>query len=251
MKNFSNILSVVAVVLAAAALIVSVCTRCCNKKAVAAAEVAAPQIDLAKMLAENPKMVADAMQAYEIQRREEEQKALQQRYVSFQNEINDESYAPFVGPKDAKITVTEFYDFSCGFCKRMAPAIEKIVADNPDVKVVFKPLTFVAGAVSVYQAKAGFAAYKQGKFVEFYKAVMGAQGRMNEAAVDDVAKSLNLDMSKFKADMDSPAAQEYLSKVQDVANKIGLNGVPMVFVNAKHIQTLDPEPIQSAIDALK
>lgn len=251
MKNFSNVLSIIATVLSAVALFIVVTSRCCGKNVVAAAPAASSQVDLAKLLAENPKMVADAMQAYEAQKREEEERALQERYVSHKAEINDESYAPFVGPKDAKITVTEFYDFSCGFCKRMAPAIEKIIADNPDVKVVFKPLTFVAGPVSVYQAKAGFAAYKQGKFVEFYKAVMGAEGRMTEASVDDVAKSVNLNMDKYKADMNSQEAADYLSKVQNLANAIGVNGVPMVFVEAKHIQTLDPEPIQEAINALK
>ncbi len=246
MKNFSIFLSTVAIILAAVAIYSN-----CKCKNAAGGEVAAvSQEQLASMLQQNPKIIADAMTAYERFQREEEARILMEKMKQFAPKINDETDLPFVGPKDAKVTVVEFFDFSCGYCKRLSPAMEKIVADNADVKVVFKPVSFVT-PVSAYQAKAGIAANKQGKFMEYYKAVMNFQGRMTEADIDAIAAQIGLDIDQYKKDLNSPETANILSNVANLARDIEVSGVPTVFVNAQHISAIDAGPIQAAIDASK
>ena len=196
-------------------------------------------------------MIVDALQAYQEQQREEQRKAAEEALTKYIPEINSSANAPFVGPENAKITVVEFFDFSCHYCKRLAPAMEEVMAKNADVKFVFKPLSFVDPENSHYQAQAGLAVYKQGKFAEFYKAVMAAEGRMNKDAIDGIARGLDIDFDKYKADVESADINNDLNEIGNLAQKIQVNGVPTVIINGKHIQTMEASDLQAAIDAAK
>lgn len=240
MKNFSIILSTVAVILAATAMV--------KVSKLSTTEV--PTEAVANALLENPKMVVEALQAHQQQQVAEQEKAAKEALAKYADEINSSANAPFVGPEDAKVTVVEFFDFSCGYCKRLAPAMEKVMADNKDVKFVFKPLSFVA-AVSNYQAKGALAAYKQGKFIEFYKAVLEYKDRMTETAVDEIAKKLGLDMEKFKTDLVSEEVNKNLGELSILAQRVRINGVPAVLINGEHIQTLSSDDLQEAINNAK
>ncbi len=244
MKNFSIILSTVAVILAAASLV-------CSLKCKTANTEAAPAVNVEEALKANPKMVVDALQTYQIQQQEEQRKAAEEALSKYVPEINSSANAPFVGPEDAKVTVVEFFDFSCHYCKQLAPALEEVMAKNTDVKFVFKPLSFVDPQNSHYQAQAGLAVYKQGKFADFYKAVMAAEGRVTKDTVDGIARGLNIDFDKYKADVESAEVNGDLDEISSLAQKIQVNGVPTVIVNGKHVQTMRAEELQAAIDEAK
>ena len=242
MKNFSILLSTVAIILAAVATV---------KTYKPAQSVSQDFVgEVAEALKSNPQMIIDAMQKYQDDMRAAEEKAAQEAMAKYMDEINNSANAPFIGPDNAKIVVVEFFDFSCGYCKRLAPELEKIVAANADVKFIFKPLTFVS-PISDYQAKAGYAAHKQGKFAEFYKEVMAFGGRMNEAAVDEVANKIGLDIAQYKADLASDEVAANMKAVNELAQNISINGVPAVLINGKHVQAMSAAELQNAIDAAK
>lgn len=244
MKNFSIFLSTVAVIMAAVAMIKTYKTTNATVSNDFTTEVA-------EALKSNPQMIVDAMQKYQEDMRAAEEKAAQEAMAKYADEINSSANAPFVGPEDAKVVVVEFFDFSCGYCKRLAPELEKVVADNKDVKFIFKPLTFVAPGLSAYQAKAAYAAYKQGKFAEFYKEVMGFAGRMSEASVDEIANKLGLDIAKYKADLASDEVAKNMAAVNELAQNIAIHGVPAVLINGKHVQAMSAAELQEAINAAK
>ena len=242
MKNFSILLSTVAIILAAVATVKT------YKPAQSVSQDFAGEV--AEALKSNPQMIIDAMQKYQDDMRAAEEKAAQEAMAKYMDEINNSANAPFIGPDNAKVVVVEFFDFSCGYCKRLAPELEKIVAANADVKFIFKPLTFVS-PISDYQAKAGYAAHKQGKFAEFYKEVMAFGGRMNEAAVDEVANKIGLDIAQYKADLASDEVAANMKAVNELAQNISINGVPAVLINGKHVQAMSAAELQNAIDAAK
>ena len=242
MKNFSILLSTVAIILAAVATVKT------YKPAQSVSQDFAGEV--AEALKSNPQMIIDAMQKYQDDMRAAEEKAAQEAMAKYMDEINNSANAPFIGPDDAKIVVVEFFDFSCGYCKRLAPELEKVTAANADVKFIFKPLTFVS-PISDYQAKAGYAAHKQGKFAEFYKEVMAFGGRMNEAAVDEVANKIGLDIAQYKADLASDEVAANMKAVNELAQNISINGVPAVLINGKHVQAMSAAEFQNSIDAAK
>lgn len=239
MKNFSIILSVIAVIVAAAALINSRASQ--NQVNISAEQVAS-------ILNENPKMVIDAFNSYQEQQRAEAEKAAMEAMQKYIPDLVSTENALYVGPEDAKITVVEFFDFSCGYCKRLAPELEKTIAANGDVKFIFKPLTFLGSA---YQAKGAYAAANQGKFIEYYTAVMAANGRLNEASVDTIAEKIGLDMEQFKADLAADKVVEKLGKIAELADNLQVRGVPSVFVNGKPAHAMNADELQKIIDEAK
>lgn len=236
MKNNSIYISIVALIAAVAALVVSLN----NKKSV----------DVGAALKENPELVIQAMQDYEEQQRVNAMKLVEENLAKNADALYSRDGDGIIGNPDGKMVLVEFFDFSCGFCHRVHPAIKEIVANNPDVKVVAKPLTFLA-PVSKYAAKAALAAAEQGKFAEVYNALFGVEGRLSESKVDELVASLGLDMDKLKADMNSAKVEKTLKDASDLAAKINVNGVPTMVFNNKILQTLDASVIQEAIDAAK
>ena len=246
MKNFSLILSTVAVILAAAALIRTTCVSHSGRNLTADT--------VAQAIEQDPERVLKVFEEYQQKKvkemREAQEKAEREALEKYLPEINSDVNALFVGPKDAKVTVVEFFDFSCGYCKALAPALEKVMADNADVKFIFKPLSFVT-EVSKYQAKAAYAANKQGKFLEFYKGVMAVQGRMSKDDVDAVAKNVGLDFEQYKSDLEAADISKSLAEIAALASNAGINGVPMVFVNGKKPLGMNPADLQTLIDEAK
>lgn len=236
MKNFPLILSTVAVILAAAALINS------YKKQAFTVNTE----DVAVALKKSPKMIIDAMEAYRVQQQKEAQEARQKALQT----VSNADGLPVIGPENAAVTVVEFFDFSCGYCKRLAPSLEKVITDNADVKFVFKPVSFVS-PVSRPLAQAALAASNQGKFMEFYKAVFEHEGRITPQDIDNIAKSVNLDMEKFSNDMKSDETKKKLDQVLESMQTLQINGVPTLFVNKEMVQSIRADEIQAAINNAK
>lgn len=247
MKNFSILLSTVALILAAVATVNTHKNPTVSSEGGSAvSEEFTSQV--AAALKEKPQIIVDAMQKYQDDMREAAEKEAQKALESHIDEINSDASAPSIGPKDAKVVVVEFFDFSCGYCKRLAPELAKVIAGNADVKFIFKPLSFLA-PISAYQAKAAMAAHQQGKFVDFYKKAMAE--RLNETQTDELAKSLGLDMDQYKKDMNSKETAENLEKISQLAEAIKVHGVPTVLINGKLVQTMSADDLQNAINAAK
>ena len=239
MNKSSLIISIVALVLAIAALVC--CLFGCHKGDTASVEAA---------LQEKPEIVVDAIKKYEQNMRDRAAAEAKKMIEENISELNSDADTPFIGPKDAKVTVVEFFDYSCGYCHRLFPELKSVIEANADVKFVFKPLTFL-GDVSVAAAKASLAAAKQGKFVEVHNALFGSSDRLTKEKIRAIAEEKGLDMARFDADVNSEEISQYLNKVSNLANKIQVNGVPVMFVNGNILQTLDRNDIQSAIDSNK
>lgn len=244
MNKSSLYISLLALVVSAAAIVVS------TKKPETSAASSLNTEELAVVLNDNPQMIINALQKYEQVQRENQAKEAAKLFVNNIDEINNNPDTPFVGPKDAKIVLVEFFDFSCGYCKRLVPAIEQIIANNPDVKVVFKPITFV-GPTSRYAAQAAMAANEQGKFMPMYKAMLGVQERLTEDKINEIAKGIGLDMDKYNADLKSEKVQRTINGVASLADKVQIHGVPSLILNGSQLQTIDADGIQAEINKLK
>ncbi len=246
MNKSSLYVSVLALAVSVAAVVISV-KKCDTAKQ--PATVNAEQI--AAILKDQPKMVVDAIESYQLKQREAQIAEAAKLFKDNIEAINNSPNVPFVGKADAKVVLAEFFDFSCGYCKRLAPTIEKIVAANPDIKVVFQPITFVSPEISTYAAKAALAAAEQGKFMPVYKDLLGYQGRLTKEAVDEIAAKNELDMAKYREDMEAKKANDVLKGVASLAEKVQIHGVPTLLLNGTQLQTFDPEAIQEEINKLK
>lgn len=231
--------SVAALVIALIALIM--CVVCCNKGNSGSVE---------EVLNNNPEIVVNAMQNYEQKMRDEASKKAQEMVMENIKELNNNPNDGIIANPNGEIVLVEFFDFSCGYCHRIYPALKNIIAKNPDVKVVAKSLTFVS-PVSAYAAKAALAAQKQGKYAEVYTALFENKGPLTEAKVDELAVLAGVDLEKLKTDMNSAEVQQTLNATSELAGKLQINGVPTLVLNGKVLQTLDESVMQAEIDAAK
>ncbi|MBE6448310.1 MAG: DsbA family protein [Alphaproteobacteria bacterium] len=238
MKKINAIyVSLVALVVAIVALVMCIC--CCGKGS-----------DVEKVLAEKPELIVEAMQNYEVQQREKAMKEAQELLANSADELYNNAADGVLGNPEGKVVLVEFFDYSCGYCRKIYPVLKNIVAKNPDLKLVTKPLAFLS-PMSQYAAKASIAAKEQGKFAEVYSAIFEIDGPMTEAKIDEAAVLAGANLEKLKTDMESEKVNKVLSDASELANKVRVGGVPTLVLNGKIIQTLDENVLQDAINAAK
>lgn len=154
---------------------------------------------------------------------------------------------PVIGPKDAPITVIEFFDYNCGYCKVANEWVFEQAADKRgDVKVVFKEFPILA-ETSVEAAKAALAADRQGKYREMHIALMKTKD-LTPAGIDKVATSVGLDMAKWKSDMASDGVLIQIDRVMGQAERAGIQGTPGFFINGEFLNGFDKGRLDKIIE---
>ncbi|PPC85236.1 MAG: disulfide bond formation protein DsbA [Hyphomicrobium sp.] len=205
--------------------------------------------DLVKdYLIKNPEILIDVQSALEAKMEKEQSEKLRSFMSENAKEIYRNPESPVAGDPNGDITVVEFFDYNCGYCKRGLSEVQKLIESDKRVRVVFKELPILSKG-SEETAKAAFAAKAQGKYWEFHQAMLTIKGQANEASSLKAAETLGLDMTKFKSDMASPAVEAELEKVKELAKKMGINGTPHFLVGDKSIPGA-PEDLHSQLETL-
>ena len=244
--NKDNIITVLVSVIASVAFSVALAGSIAGKSTGAASGNIDQAIE--DYLMNNPTKVREALVLADQQEQIEAQKRVAINYKNNIKELNNAENSPFIGPKDAKITIVEFYDFNCGYCKRLAPELMKVIKANKDVKFVFKPVTFL-GSIEI--AKAAMAANEQGKFLEVYEAFLTHNGPINAEVIDEVLTNAGVDVAKAKEDMNSDKIKKALAAITELSQKVEVRGVPTLIINGEPLQAIEEGPIQEAINKLK
>ncbi len=182
----------------------------------------------------NPEIFLDVQTALEEKMEKEQAEKLKVAIAGNAAEIYRAPEGTVAGNPDGDITVVEFFDYNCGYCKRGLSDVVKLVESDPKVRVVFKELPILSKG-SEEAAHVALAAKRQGKYWEMHKAMLGAKGHMDEAAALRIAEKLGLDMDKLKADMVSPEVKAEVEKSEALAKKMGVNGTPHFLVGDRAI----------------
>lgn len=174
---------------------------------------------------ENPDIVLEAVQI--IERREQELQAAAAATVLSENRdvLENDPNAPVLGNPDGDVTVVEFFDYNCPYCRRVKPSIEALLAADPNIKLVYREWP-ILGDGSVFAARAALAAREQGKYEEFHWAIMGMSGRAEEASVIRVAEGIGLDVAKLRRDMQAPEIDAHIALSMEMSRALGFNGTP-------------------------
>lgn len=245
--NKDNIITVLVSVVASVAFSVALASTVAQKSSVAGNSQDVNQA-IEDYLLNNPSKVREALELAAQQEQLEAQKRIAENYKNNWKDLSSADNSPFVGPKDAKITIVEFFDFNCGYCKRLAPELMKVIKANKDVKFVFKPVTFLG---SIQTAKAALAANKQGKFIEVYEAFLTHNGQVNAQVIDEVLEKAGLDVAETKKIMESDEIKKALADISELSRKVEVRGVPTLIINGEALQAIEQGPIQNAIDNRK
>jgi protein-disulfide isomerase len=152
----------------------------------------------------------------------------------------------FVANPNGSITVVEFFDYRCGYCKLAAPQIVDLIQKNPDVRFVFKDFV-IFGHDSEVAARMVLGAKDQGKTIELHKRLM-AEKSLDEAGVMRVAQQLGIDLTKARASGTSEAVTQHLADTHALAEALTIEGTPAFFVGDQMIPGADMHALNLAID---
>ena len=158
---------------------------------------------------------------------------------------------PTLLQNNADITIYEFFDYNCGYCKSVAPIIMKAI--NRDKKVNFVFVEFPILSQDSYTASlASLAARKQNLYNKFHISLMKVKGRIDEQKIFKIAKKIGLDIDKLKLDMDEPKIQLTLKNNREAAKLLKLNGTPAFIIgNTIYPGAITDEKLQKAIETYR
>jgi protein-disulfide isomerase len=156
-----------------------------------------------------------------------------------------------VGNPKGTVTMVEFMDYNCGWCKKSVGEVAALTAANKDLKVVFKEFP-IFGQGSEYAARAALASVKQGKYWQLHQALFAQEVKITPEVVDEVAKSLGINVEKMKTDMKDAKILDTISTNYELAKALQIDGTPAFIIDAKVIPGYTAaDQLQAQITAVK
>ncbi len=185
-------------------------------------------------LLNHPEVMLEVQTALESRMEELQAKKLQAAIQGKASEIYRSPDAPVAGNPNGDVTVVEFFDYNCGYCKRAFSDIAKLVEKDKRVKLVLKELPILSKG-SEEGTRVALAAKAQGKYWEVHRTLLTMRGQVGEQSALAAVEKLGLDMAKLKADMKSDAVTQEIARVRDLAQAMGIQGTPHFLVGDRAI----------------
>ena len=185
-------------------------------------------------LLKNPEVIVEVQNALEAKQEREQNEKTKALVAENAKEIYRHPNAAVAGNPDGDITVVEFFDYNCGYCKRAFGDVAKLVEKDKNIRVVFAELPIIRDE-SEPVSRIALAARIQGKYWEVHRELIALKGLVNEAAALKITEKAGLDMDKLKTDMNSAEVKGELERVKALAKKMGINGTPHFLVGDRSV----------------
>lgn len=177
----------------------------------------------------NPEIISEAIELLQERERLAQEQAQRHALAMSARLLYENPMTPEYGNPKGDAVVVEFFDYQCGFCKRVFPDFMKVVEADKNLRVIWKELP-ILGPVSRFAARAAMASDRQGKYFEYHVALMSLRGRLTEKRVMETAKKVGLDMNRLIKDMAAPQIDRYLDQTLQLAEALGINGTPAFLI---------------------
>jgi protein-disulfide isomerase len=176
-------------------------------------------------LLKNPEVIMEALQILQERQRAAEAENLKRTIAERSAEILNDPAAPVGGNPSGDITLVEFFDYNCPYCRRVAPTVTDLIEDDPNLRLVYKEFP-ILGPGSQFAARAALASRAQGKYLEFHETLMNAGQQVNEDSVIEIARAVELDVDRLAEDMEDPAIEAAIARNLELASALGITGTP-------------------------
>jgi protein-disulfide isomerase len=182
----------------------------------------------------HPEIVVEALQEMDRRERETQRQRATEAIRAHQAELTRDPASPVEGNPQGRVTIVEFFDYQCGYCKRQAVELKKLLDQDRDVRIVYKDLP-ILGPPSVFAARAALAAQKQGKHAALHAALMATDERLTEPLVLQAAKQSGLDVAQLEKDMADPSVTAALERNFELQRKLHIQGTPALVVGTEFV----------------
>lgn len=198
---------------------------------------------------ENGAVLIESVNKFQAKQEEETNKQSTVKAKELQENLKKNKDVAFAGNPDGDVTVVEFFDYNCGYCKKAFEEILQLLKDDKNVKIVLYDMP-ILGPNSLETSKWSLASKKQGKFFEYHTALMNHQGGKDEDTLKRLAKEAGLDVDKLVKDKDDPTIEAEIREHLQIAQELGVQGTPGFLINDKVFRGYIPyDAIKSTIAA--
>jgi protein-disulfide isomerase len=198
-------------------------------------------------LRSDPSILRDAVTALQQDDARQQDEAARTSIAAQHQALTGDPADPAAGSANPDVTVVEFYDTRCPYCRRLLPTMAALLKADPKIRVVYKDLP-ILGAASVLEARALLAAQRQGGYLRLQEVVMHATATPTAQTLRADAERLGLDGARFEQDMADPAIQARLEANLQLAHVLRIEGTPAFVIGAQLIPgAIDLADMQQAV----
>jgi protein-disulfide isomerase len=176
-------------------------------------------------LFQNPQLVVELLEAAKHQMEAAKEERAHQALSARRSELLSDPMSPTSGVSDGDITIVEFFDYRCPYCKAVEPSLEALLQQDSRIRIIYKEFP-ILGPASVFAAHVALASRRQGKYDAFHKALMAMKGQLDEKIVLDVAREVGIDLDQLRTDIKAPEIDAALRRNFDLAAALAINGTP-------------------------
>ncbi|MFN3890492.1 MAG: DsbA family protein [Beijerinckiaceae bacterium] len=205
-------------------------------------------------LVKNPEVLRDAL--IELDRRAKSEEEAQRRDAvdKLEAQIFNSKHHVVIGNPKGSISLVEFYDYNCGFCKRALSDLSALIKANPDLRVILKEFPVLSqGSVEAAQVAAAVKMQLPAdRFWAFHQKLMGSRGQVGRAQALAVAKEFNVDMNRLNRDIDSADVKAGIQENMQLGEALGINGTPSYVVGKEVVVgAVGQEALQARIGNIR
>lgn len=178
---------------------------------------------------QHPEIILESVAIMQAREEAEKNAAAKQALVDHRDALERDPGDPVLGNPDGDVTIVEFFDYQCGYCKTMMKPLMELVEEDGNIRLVLKEFPILS-PTSETAALASLAADRQGTYKDFHTELLALRGRLTPEAIFQVALETGLDVDKLKADMQDPALQDQVRKSFDLAKLLSIQGTPAFII---------------------
>lgn len=182
-------------------------------------------------LLQNPEIMIEVQTALETKQAEAAQEQIKQVLASSKDQLFNPAHDAVFGNPNGDVTVYEFFDYNCGYCKRALPDMEAILKNDPNVRFVMKEFPILGpDSMRAHVVAQAFKALMPEKYVEYHELLLGAQEHATEASAIADAIKLGADETQLREKMKDPAITKAFQETYQLAQKLNITGTPSYII---------------------
>ncbi len=197
-------------------------------------------------LGQHPEVLVDAIRALQARQQAKSKADAQSVLSSRRDQLENDPDSPVGGNPKGDVTIIEFFDYRCGYCKRVFPSMMTLIKTDGNIRYILKEFP-ILGPASVTASRVALAVWKQnrGKYMSFHSGLMKAKGGLNEKKIMRIAAGIGLDTKKLSKGMKADWITAELGKNMQLAKELKISGTPAFIIGRKFI------PGALSLDSLK
>ncbi len=177
----------------------------------------------------HPEFMVEILRAAEAKMKQEKSDEARQVIAEKRAELLNDAAAPVGGNPDGDVTIVEFFDYRCPYCKQVEPSLASLIKSDGKLRIVYKEFP-ILGPESVVAARMALAAKKQGKYFAFHEAMMARKGKIDDEVIFKTAADAGVDVTQAKSDMNTPEIDAILKRNYKLAEALDIQGTPAFII---------------------